>query len=175
MFPYFLLQSLLPFKFKVFCNIYFYRKFIASYVRTYTSYVATILSSMCMEYVSLAWTPFHMSWRALLQTIIKGVWPRKCMELHVIASANESSKKVIIIWSFNCLIALEAKCHLCKGSDFIMCFMTCMLKHINATTEAFTRITWLYIWVNQRYYKRKRQRQMKTQLVCKICVSRHCV
>ena len=35
--------------------VYFYRKFIASYVRTYTSYVATILSSMCMDYVSLAW------------------------------------------------------------------------------------------------------------------------
>ena len=47
----------------------------------------------------------------------------------------------MIIWSFNCLIAHETKCCLCKGSDFIMCFMTCMLKHINTTMQAFTRIT----------------------------------
>ena len=52
-------------------------------------------------------------------------------------------KAIIIIWSFNYLIALEAKCHLCKGSDFIVRFMTCMLKHINATCtmQAFTWIT----------------------------------
>ena len=34
----------------------------------------------------------------------------------------KSSKK---IWSFNCLIALEAKCHLCKDSNFNVHFMTC--------------------------------------------------
>ena len=53
----------------------------------------------------------------------------------------KSLKEVIIIWSFNCLIALDAKCRLCKGSDFIVCFMTCMFKHINATMQVFTRVT----------------------------------
>ena len=82
-------------------------------------------------------------------------------------------KAIIKLWSFNYLIALEAKCHLCKGSDFIVRFMTCMLKHINATCtmQVFTWITrlilicnclvislhssfknWLiYLWVNHRY------------------------
>ena len=49
----------------------------------------------------------------------------------------------MIIWSFNYLVALEATCHLCKGSDFIKHFMTRMLKHINATMQVFTRVTGL--------------------------------
>ena len=56
-------------------------------------------------------------------TELKGVWPRKCMEIHVAAAASANVQiieKVIIIWSFTCLIVLEAKCHLCKGIDFIV-------------------------------------------------------
>ena len=102
-------------------------------------------------------------------------------------------RKIIIIWSFNCLIAVEAKCHLCKGSDFIVRLMTCMFKHINITMQAFTRITgsicsclvigvcWLDLSINCKYHERKRQRWVKIWLVCRymsmprICVAMHVV
>ena len=58
----------------------------------YTSYVASILLSMCMDYISLAW-PYsipHVS--ALLQAVItqhqKGVWQCKYVKLNIVVSAN---------------------------------------------------------------------------------------
>ena len=61
---------------------------------TVASYIATILLSMCMDYVSLAWIDSipHVTKGATTQVIItlhrKSVLPCKCMELHVVASAN---------------------------------------------------------------------------------------
>ena len=109
--------------------------------------MATILSSMCMGYFNLAWLDSIPHIRTLLQAIValyqKGVWPCKCgITCCRICQCLNHRKTVIIIQLFNCLIALEAKCHLYNGSDFIMCFMTCMLKHINTTMQSFfTRIT----------------------------------
>ena len=122
--------------------VYFYRIWLA----IVAGYIATILSGMCMDYVSLAWLDPIPHIRALLQVIIalhgKGVWPRECgITLCSICQCLNHWKIVIIIWLFNCLIALEAKCHLCKGTDFIVSFMTCLVKHINTTMQVFTRIT----------------------------------
>ena len=86
----------------------------------YTSYIVCAWITL----VLLCKTSFHLSRRTLLQAIIKGVWPFKYMELH-------------------CLIALKAKCRICKCSDFIACFMSCMLKYINTTIQAFTGIAGL--------------------------------
>ena len=36
-------------------------------------------------------------------------------------------KTAVVICLFNCLVALEAKCHPSNGSNFIVRFMTCML------------------------------------------------
>ena len=36
-------------------------------------------------------------------------------------------KTVVVMCSFNCLIALEAKCRPSNGSNFIVRFMTCTL------------------------------------------------
>ena len=72
----------------------------------YTSYVVTILSSMCMDYVSLTWIysiPHVMKGVTAsdYHPTQKGVWPRKCVEYYL-------RKVVIRIRLFNCLIALEA-------------------------------------------------------------------
>ena len=57
----------------------------------YTSYVATILSNMCMGYVSLAWLDSIPHIRALQQKIInlhqKGARPCKC-GITVVVPAN---------------------------------------------------------------------------------------
>ena len=95
--------------------------------------------------------------------------------------------KKLIIWSFNCLIALEAKFHLCKGSDFIVHFMTCMLKHIKASMQAFTRITGsicrclvIGSFKSQFIYlldiPRKKERKVSgNSASLQICISRTCV
>ena len=44
--------------------------------------------------------------------------------------------KTVVICSFNCLIALEAKYHLSNDSNFVIHFMTCMLNK-----QTFTMIT----------------------------------
>ena len=87
-----------------------------------------------MDYVSLAWldsvphitigitaSDYHPAWKVATQ--VRGI--TCCSVCHCL-----NHQKIIIIWSFKCLIALEAKCHLCKGSDFIVHLITCMLKHI---------------------------------------------
>ena len=57
----------------------------------YTSHVATMLSSMCMSFVSLAWLDFIPHIRALQQKIIglhqKGIWSCK-YGITVVVSAN---------------------------------------------------------------------------------------
>ena len=149
---------------------------------------------MCVGYFSLTWLDSIPHIRVLLQVIIvlhwKGVWLHECgiTQCSIYQCLNHQ-KTIIIIWSFNCLVALEVKCHLCNGSDFIVNFITCMLKHINATMQAFTRITrsifsclviglyssfkswfYTYLWVNWRYHERKRQRQVKIWFVSRsVC------
>ena len=113
----------------------------------YTCYVATILSSMCMCYFSHTWLDSVPHIRTLLQMVItlhwKETWPHDYGITRYTCQCLNHQKTVIIIWSFNCLTALEAKCCLCKGSDFIVHFRTCMLKHINTTMQVLTRITGL--------------------------------
>ena len=59
--------------------------------KLYTSYIATILSSMCMDYVSLAWLDSIPHVRALLQTIITlhgRVCGYMCVEVLIVMPAN---------------------------------------------------------------------------------------
>ena len=98
-----------------------------------------------MGYVTVAWLDSIPYIRGLLHAIIafygKWVWPHECEITCCSVCQCLNHPKAVIIWFFNCFIALETKCHLCKGSDFIIHFMTCMVKYINATMQAFARIT----------------------------------
>ena len=110
----------------------------------YTSYVVTILSSMSMGYFNLARLDSIPHIKVLLQAIInmhqKGCDHTRGIIHCSICQCLNHQKTVIIIWLFDCLIALEAKFHICEESDFIMHFMTCMLKHITTTMQTFTRV-----------------------------------
>ena len=102
----------------------------------YTSYMYGLLT--WLDSIPYIWT--------LMQLIItlpqKRVWPCECGIMHCREyQCLNHQKIVIIILSCNCLIALEAKCCLCKSSDFIVHYMICMLKHINTTMQALTWIT----------------------------------
>ena len=99
-----------------------------------------------MGYFSLTWLDFIPHVRALMQVIItlyqKRIWPCECGITHCskCQCLNHQKTVIIILWC-NCLITLEAKCHLYKSSDFIVHYMICMLEHINSTMQTFTWIT----------------------------------
>ena len=85
-----------------------------------------------MNYVSLMWRDSIPHIKKLLQVVI-ALHKRDvatCVQLLVICQCSNHWKTVIISWLFNCLITFEDKCQLCKCSNFIMHFITCMLKHI---------------------------------------------
>ena len=89
----------------------------------YTSYIATILLSVCIDYISLTWL-------YSIPHVMKGVTTSDyystervcsdasaCVELHVVVclpifmSSKNSYNNLVVI----CSIALEAKCRLCKA------------------------------------------------------------
>ena len=91
-------------------------------------YVATILYTIvCMDCANLAWLD-PLPCRTLLQSI----WPYTkegvaMLAWNYVLQCLPMFKTAVVICSFNQLIALEAKCHPSNGSNFIVCFMTCML------------------------------------------------
>ena len=94
-------------------------------------------------------------------------------------------KIVIVICSFNYFIALETKCRLCKASNFIVHFMTCVLKHINTTMQVFTRtnepicssiimglhsLLKVYLYIKWKYHKKTSEIQLVCRYVCQGCM-----
>ena len=80
-----------------------------------------------MDYVNLAWldplpckTLLQLIWPYTEESVATQVWNYVLYYLPVF-------KTTVIICSFNCLIALEAKCHPSNDSNFIVHFMTCTL------------------------------------------------
>ena len=77
---------------------------------------------MSMGYVSVAWIDSIPHIRALPHAIIafhgKWVWTHERGITCCSVCQCLNHPKAVILWLFNCLIALETKCHLCKGSDF---------------------------------------------------------
>ena len=89
-----------------------------------------------MDCINLAWLDL-ISCKTLLQSIwpytedgvATRVWNYVLYRLPVFKTA-------VVMCSFNCLIAPEAKCRPSNGSNFIVRFMTCTLNILT-----FTRIT----------------------------------
>ena len=130
LFPYFLLQSLLPFSNSNFLHIlfvYFYRiPAIASgyrYTMQLQSYTLWLVHMNCVNPVQLDLLPSKM--------LLQSIWPYTERVVSTLAWNNVLQhvpmfNTAVAICSFNCLIALEY-C-LSNGSNFILCFMTCTLK-----------------------------------------------
>ena len=89
-----------------------------------------------MDYVNLAWLdplPCKMLlqsvWSNTEESVATRVWNYVLYHLPMF-------KTTVVICLFNCLIALEAKCHPSNDSNSIVCFMTCTFN-----IYTFTRIT----------------------------------
>ena len=94
------------------CLFTFYRIYIAIVatgpVATYTNYIATILSNMCIDYISLTWLKLYSICKGVTEsdyhTAQKGVWLCKCRITHCtkhLPMFKTVIKTVIIILSFN--------------------------------------------------------------------------
>ena len=130
------------------CLFTFYRKIIASHssqlrflATQYPNKQVHGLRQSCMA--RLYSTPAPRSVLLQVIVILHGTKGYVAMQVsgNTRCSVCQCLKNRKRLQSFHCLIVLEAKCCLCKGIDFIVCLMTHMLKHINATMQAFTRIT----------------------------------
>ena len=80
-----------------------------------------------MDYVNLIWLdplPCKMLlqsvWAYTKESVATQVWNYVLYHLSLF-------KRTVVICSFNCLIALEAKCHPSNYSNYIVHFMTCTL------------------------------------------------
>ena len=98
-------------------------------------YVATILYIIvCMDYVNLTWLD-----PLLCKILLQQIWLEEGVAIRVwnyMLYHLPMFTTTIIICSFNCLIALEAKCRPSNDSNFIVLFMNCTLN-----IQMFTRIT----------------------------------
>ena len=81
-----------------------------------------------MDCINLAW----LDPIAIVKTLVQSIWPYTedgvaTRTWNYVLYLLTVFKTVVVMCSFNCLIALEAKCRPSNGSNFIVRFMTCTL------------------------------------------------
>ena len=118
LFPYFLLQSLLPFpNLNFYISCFFLQNTIYSQ-QLQVYYVATILHTIVhMDYVNLVCKALlQLVWPYTEEGVVTQVW-------NYVLQCVLMVKTTVVICSIYCLIALEAKCGPSNGSSLIMRFM----------------------------------------------------
>ena len=81
-----------------------------------------------MDCINLAWLdPIY-----IVKTLLQSIWPYTedgvaTRVWNYVLYRLPVFKTTVVMCSFNCLIALEAKCCPSNGSNFIVRFMTCTL------------------------------------------------
>ena len=68
----------------------------------------------------------------IVKTLLQSIWPYTEDSVatrvrNYVLYRLPVFKTAVVMYSFDCLIALEAKCRLSNGSNFIVRFMTCTL------------------------------------------------